>query len=522
MLPAWAWVNDPSLTFMFASYSDSLSTELSVLRRSLLSSDWFQRTFPQRVIFSADENMKTQYRNTAQGSMISTSMSGTVSGKGCDVLVIDDPLSAQESYSDVARESVNQIFTSTFRSRLNEPERGAIVLICQRLHEQDLPGYLLTNEPDTWTLVRIPMIAEVDEEIRFPISGRVVKRKAGDLLQPSRFSAAWCAREQAVNTFRWAGQYEQRPAPAGGAIFKSSWLQRYDQLPEKKDHVVISLDTAFSTKKSADYSVASIWIANDDGFYLAHIFRDKIEYPQLKMAIQNLASVWHPTAVLVEEKGSGQSLTQSLTQETLLPIIPVKVETDKVSRAHAVTALFESGRVFLPRFAPWLADFESELELFPFSANDDQIDSTTQALAYLREQMYEHQYPILDMNNDGTLLRIFQDSIVAGAQVVRDVWGKIVGNPRDQNLDKKALFPHECLAAGTTAQQQITQNMAGTGLWAPEKIPPCPYPDCKATCRVAINNKFHCNQCSRDTPNPACSQEVMVCGRNGPMMRTMP
>ena len=189
-MPAWAWQLDPSLRFVFASYSDSLSTELSIVRRNLLQSNWYQQTFPQRVVFAPDQNQKTQYENLAHGQMIATSMTGTVSGKGADILVLDDPLSPQQAFSDVEREAVNRDFDSTFRSRLNDPDEGVIIVVMQRLHQADLVGHLRESEPGVWTELILPMVAEKNEEIVFPISGRVVRRRVGDLLQPSRFPAS--------------------------------------------------------------------------------------------------------------------------------------------------------------------------------------------------------------------------------------------------------------------------------------------------------------------------------------------
>jgi predicted phage terminase large subunit-like protein len=389
--PCWCWAKDPSLSFLCTSYSDSLSEELSLLRRSLLQSAWFQELFPNTVLFNPDQNQKWKYQNTARGQMFATSMAGTALGAGCDFLIVDDPLSSEMSYSDAERGNVNRAFDATFRSRLNESERGGIVIICQRLHEVDLVGHLLANEPGVWRHISLPMVAEQDEEVVFPLSGRVLERKAGDLLHPAKFSRKWCQKQQAVlGSYLWSSQYLQRPGPLGGAIFKSDWFREYTNLPESKPGMsVLSLDTAFSTKKSADYSVASAWTMYEGRFYLRYVWRDRCEYPKLKAMVQALCEDLRPEVVLVEEKGSGQSLLQSLKEETSLPVVGVTPDTDKVSRAHGVSALFESGRVFFPKDEPWMPTFKHELELFPSSAHDDQVDSMTQALIYLRSRGYD-------------------------------------------------------------------------------------------------------------------------------------
>jgi predicted phage terminase large subunit-like protein len=490
-MPAWAWQRDPSLRFVFASYSDSLSTELSIVRRNLLSSNWYQSTWPQRVQFAPDQNQKTQYENLAHGQMIATSMTGTVSGKGADILVLDDPLSPQQAFSDVERESVNRDFDSTFRSRLNDPDEGVIIVVMRRLHQMDLVGHLRESEPGVWTELVLPMVAEKNEEIVFPISGRVVKRRIGDLLQPSRFPASWVAREKSVGSYRWNSQYQQHPSPPGGAIFKTAWLQQYEKLPES-GRVIMSLDTAFSTKRTADFSACSVWVASKGKFYLAWVWRDRCEYPQLKKVTEELAATWQAETVLIEEKGSGQSLLQSLQQETSLPVVGYKIGAeDKAQRAHGVSALFESGRIFVPKAAPWLADYLAEMEMFPSSAHDDMVDTTTMALAYLRSEEYEHQYPILDMARTGMLARI-QGTIAESVQfVTRNVFGKRVENPRDENVDRKALFPVEAQLRGLDVAQINPQTAAA---WELPPVGPCP--KCKATITVLVGGgQAHCNAC---------------------------
>jgi predicted phage terminase large subunit-like protein len=391
LFACWSWAKDPSLSFLFTSYSDSLSDELSILRRSLLQSKWFQEMFPGQVQFAADQNQKSKYQNLRKGQMIATSMSAVALGVGADFLLIDDALSPEQSYSDAERSNVNRAFDGTFRSRLNEAERGVIVIIAQRLHESDLIGHVLTNEPGgVWRHINLPMIAETDEEIVFPLSGRVLHRKAGDLLFPQRFSKKWCEKQRAtIGTYLWSSQYQQRPGVLGGAIFRRDWFRQYSELPqEKKGMTILSLDTAFSTKKTADYSVATVWTSYGTGFFLRYVWRERAAYPHLRAMTEALAEDFAVEAVLVEEKGSGQSLLQSLKEETSLPVVGIQVDTDKVSRAHGVSALFEAGRIFFPKDEPWMPTYLHELELFPSGAHDDCVDSSTMALAYLRSRQY--------------------------------------------------------------------------------------------------------------------------------------
>ena len=168
-----------------------------------------------------------------------------------------------------------------------------------------------------------------------------------------------------------------------GALFKRGWFVPYIELPTF-ECIIISLDTAFKTGTQNDYSVATVWGVTKTGFYLLDMWRSKVEFFELKAIVNQLAAKWSPSAVLIEDKASGQSLIQELKRDTRLPVVPIKVDTDKISRTYAITPTCEAGRVFLPEHAPWLDDLLDELMMFPSGPHDDQVDSMTQALAYLQ------------------------------------------------------------------------------------------------------------------------------------------
>jgi predicted phage terminase large subunit-like protein len=170
-----------------------------------------------------------------------------------------------------------------------------------------------------------------------------------------------------------------------GALFKREWFQPF-MVPPAFEQVVISLDTAFKTGTENDFSVATVWGVTRTGFYLVDLWRSKVEFFQLKECVLQLAGKWSPSAVLIEDKASGQSLIQELKRDTRLPVLPVKVDRDKMARAYAVTPTCETGRVFLPERAPWLNDFLDELMMFPTGPHDDQVDSLTQALDHLNKR----------------------------------------------------------------------------------------------------------------------------------------
>jgi predicted phage terminase large subunit-like protein len=251
-------------------------------------------------------------------------------------------------------------------------------VIATRWHEADLVGWLLKEHTsEGWKVISMPAIAETNEGWR----------GEGAPLWGQKFPADVLARiREAIGTSAWVSLYQQRPAPEQGAIFHREWWQRYTAPPEAR-RTVFSLDTAFKANTSSDYSVVLVMAETRTGYYVQHVARGRWEFPELKRQASMLAESWKPNAVLIEDAASGQSLIQTLRAETKLPILPVKTGgADKQSRAHAVSPLVESGRVFLPESAPWLADFMDEVTSFPTAPHDDQVDALTQALSYLHGQ----------------------------------------------------------------------------------------------------------------------------------------
>jgi hypothetical protein len=182
--PCSAWIIDPQASFICASFGEVLATNLSVKRRTLMQSSFYQRMFPGRVSFASDQNQKTLYENTAGGRMYSVPMGGQVMGMGANYLILDDPMSPAISYSDVERENVLREISSTWRSRFNNPMDDVMIVVQQRVHANDPAGYFLRTEQGQWTHLNLPMIAEREETITFPISGRTMFRPEGDLLHP--------------------------------------------------------------------------------------------------------------------------------------------------------------------------------------------------------------------------------------------------------------------------------------------------------------------------------------------------
>ena len=376
-LNAWAWTRWPHLKFISGSYAANIALELGLKTRRLVDSPWYQENWGARVKFSQDQNSKELFENTNHGLRKSVGVGGGVTGSGADVFIIDDPQNPEEAHSEADRKTCIRWFKETAYSRLNNQDVGLRVVIMQRLHQEDLTGWILENQPGLWRHICLPVSTEF--QVRPASAVRFYK---GGLFFPARFTPQIIRQAKVtLGDYGYAGQMGQAPAPIGGGIFKSDWWQRYKILP-RFSRRVWSWDTAVKTGEENDWSVGQLWAECENGYYLVRSIRLKLEYPDLLARVQ-AEFVLDPTAaILIEDKSSGQQLLQSIKKLTKLPIIAMEAAKDKVTRANIITPTVQSGRVFIPESAEWLPAFVSELALFPNGANDDQVDTFVHALIF--------------------------------------------------------------------------------------------------------------------------------------------
>jgi predicted phage terminase large subunit-like protein len=317
---------------------------------------------------------------------------GVLTGRGADYIIIDDPLKPSEALSDALRRSANDWFDHTLFSRLNDKRTGRIMVIMQRLHEDDLVGHVLGREG--WEVLSFPAIAEQDED--FVIQNLYgtcrVSRRVGEVVHPEREPLeALSTIRQTVGEYNFAEQYQQTPAPLGGGLIELAWFKTYEpgERPERFDQIVQSWDTANKSTELSDYSVCTTWGLRDRHIYLLHVLRKRMGYPELKRRVREQADAFAATVVVIEDKASGTQLIQDLIAEGLYAVTRYQPEADKVMRMNAQTATIENGFVYLPRDAPWLADYLHELSSFPNGKYDDQADSTSQALDWIKRGLVE-------------------------------------------------------------------------------------------------------------------------------------
>lgn len=381
--PAFLLGHDSSTHIMVASYSQALSLTHSVHTRRVMQSKWYHHLFPDTKI-SSDQATKTKFMTTKQGFRMATSVGGTATGEGGDFLIVDDPHNVMEAQSEVKRQTALDWYDQTFSTRLNNKKEGVIIIIMQRLHENDLTGHL--KEKGGYEELCLPAVAEKKQTIYFLGQEKWV-RKEGELLHPEREGVEELNKIKiALGEYGYAGQYQQRPAPLGGGMIKMDWFKKFTTQPDLSNVIRItqSWDTALTANTGSDYSVCTTWLQTNEAHYWIDMYRAKLEFPELKRAAISLAMKFNPHVVLIEDKGSGQSLLQELRKEPTINALPIKPIGDKVVRMSAASPTIEAGKVYIPDTAAWLTDAISEMMQFPNGKHDDIVDSKSQYLNWIR------------------------------------------------------------------------------------------------------------------------------------------
>lgn len=378
--PAFLLGHDPRQKIFGISYGTDLSAKHAHDFRAIVESAWYRAAFPRmRVARAVDSDVET----TERGFRKSTSVSAALTGFSGDLFIIDDPQKPVDAQSETSRSSLNQWFSNTLRSRLDNKKTGVIIIVAQRVHLNDLTGYLLENS-DEWTVLSLPAIAEIEEKIAIG-EGKFHVRHAGQALHPKYEALATLEKlRNEVGPDVFSAQYQQAPVPSGGAMIRRDWLRYYDTLPERsyRTKVIQSWDTAAKDGAQNDWSVCTTWMLADKHFYLLDMTRGRYEYPRLRDTAIALADRFKPDRILIEDASTGIALAQELRQIRVYAVKAIAVERDKIGRLYVQQAKFAAGLVLFPRGTKFLAEVEAELLTFPQGKTDDIVDSVSQALAY--------------------------------------------------------------------------------------------------------------------------------------------
>lgn len=413
--PAWQWLRRPSWRALYVSATPTVALRDSMKCKDLIESEWFQGTFQPKWKLSADQNAKSNYENTRGGARIAKSVGAGVTGDRVEAIFVDDPIDAADANSNPIRESVNQWYSSALNNRVATPATATRIIIMQRLHEEDLSGYLLNPENATgWDHLCIPMEAEEPKKPTF--LGWVDRRKPGELLMPSRFDAKYLAGEKvSLGSTGYAGQMQQRPAPVGGNKFKREWWQYWHDPtwptwkilskrpkdasdkptvalpPEGRrgfDAIFQSWDMSFKGGDKNDWTVGlTVGIAGSRR-YVLEMVRRKMGFSEAQREVRAMYERWRPMGILIEEAANGHAVIQTLTDK-IPGIIPVRPEGGKESRAAGMEPKVEAGNWLLPADALWLDIWVDEFGSFPKGKHDDVCDSASQVETYLTSTGFE-------------------------------------------------------------------------------------------------------------------------------------
>jgi len=380
-LPAYILGNDPTAKIICISYSDDLAKTLSRDFGRIVEADWYRGIFPEvrRKKFTESEFVTDQ-----GGSRYATSINGTLTGRGGDFIIIDDPIKPEDTLSDSKRLSTNEWYKSTLLSRLDDKARSVLIIVMQRLHINDLTGF--AESSGGFEKLSLPAIATQDENV--PVSEtEYYPRAEGELLHEAREdNATIAAIKDQVGPFIFQAQYQQKPECPDGELIKRRYLNIVNGTAgiASGGFHWISVDSALSTTETADFSAISIGYSNRDGHYVLFAERGRWDYESLKDRVLAHAKRHRDVTFIVEEAGSGISLLQYLRRSGA-NCFWHRPNRDKVERAALVLPIFHAGRVNLVSQEgrnSWIDPYINELVSFPHGRFDDQVDSLVQALRW--------------------------------------------------------------------------------------------------------------------------------------------
>lgn len=398
--PAWVWAEiDPATKFIYSSYAQPLSDKSAKQHRDLMTDDWYQSLYSDRVQLGADQAAQVRFfENDKHGFRFSTSVGGTVTGYHGDILVFDDLAKAQDAegknlYDPSAIRKANDFWFSTMSTRQANPETTRKVGIMQRLHHDDTAGRCIASKE--YEVLTLPMEYERKRAVVSCLGWCDPRTEEGELLWPERYSAKTVETlKRDLGPVAAAAQLRQCPSPPGGVIFKKETFRHWGVLGsrfEQRPHeglMLVSWDCAFKEKTDSDYVVGTVWLASGANFFLLDRFRAQTSFTKTLVAVKDMQKRWpYLTYTLVEDKANGTAVIDTLRDE-VPGLLAVEPHGGKQVRAHATTALFAAEQVWFPPPAenPWIEETMAELVAFPLGAHDDEVDSITQALIFLRSK----------------------------------------------------------------------------------------------------------------------------------------
>lgn len=409
--PAWEWIGQPHLQYLTGSYARDLAIRDAVDARRVIESEVYRECWGDRFVMTGDQNVKSRYENDKRGMRTITSTDSAATGFGGNRIIVDDPISAVDADNEIARNDSIEWWKGTVATRFNNPQADAAVIVQQRLHENDLSGYLLSKHPGEWEHLVFPMRYEPTRPIfvegkmqEVPTETVVTKigyrdprhtqpidpvTKKGALLNPARLNETTVKQmENDLGEYHSSAQLQQRPSSRGGVIFKRDNWQFWKELPEL-DEIILSVDCSFKDTKSSDYVAIQVWGRKRAQYYMIRRLRKKMGFGATCEAIRTHKALFPKVnAILVEDKANGSAVIETLKKE-IAGILAIEPEGGKVARAYAVQPTHESGNIFIPDASvdPEIEVYLGEVSSFPHAPNDDETDATTQAVNWFKNRV---------------------------------------------------------------------------------------------------------------------------------------
>lgn len=387
--PAWEWIERPSLQYLTACYAADLATRDAVASRRIIESASYAECYGDSFRMTSDQNVKTRYENNRAGSRVVTSTGGSATGFGGNRIIWDDPVNAMNADSEVLRLAAIEYYRGTLATRLNSPSEDAIVVVHQRLHDNDPTGYLLRESGEKWVHLVLPLRYE-REFAKTTVLGFVDPRtEEGELLHPARLADAEAsALESTMGSYHRDAQLQQRPGSRAGVMFKRADWKFYTALPEL-DEIVLSLDATFKDAETSDYVALHVWGRKGADKFLVDRVHDRMGFGATLQAVRTMYAKHAAkcVAVLVEDKANGSAIIETLHKE-IDAVIGINPEGGKVARGYAIQPEHEAGNLHLPdpSIAPWVEEVIGEASAFPAGAHDDDVDAFTQAINWLKNR----------------------------------------------------------------------------------------------------------------------------------------
>lgn len=384
--PMWMLGNNPDKKIMIVSYSVSLARKfLRTIRNNINQKG--------KLIFGIELDVATATELTLKnhsGYILGVGINGSITGKSADIMIIDDPIkNSAEANSATIRNKIKEAYDTTLSSRLQDG--GAIIVIMTRWHSDDLVGSLLEETEEQWEHISLPAIAKEND---------LLGRKVGEpLWQSLQFYEKFRER---IGSYNFSALFQQEPVENEYLIFNPNWWRYWETLP-KLTEVFQIWDTAFKINEKNDYSVCVTMGYAGNAIYVLDVFRRKMTYPDLERKVVEKFKEYNPDWIFIEDAGSGQSLIQSFNSVKYAHNMRIEglKPSNKVTRAHSVSALVENGQVYLKKGADWVIPFVNELASFPSGKNDDQVDGFAYGAVKMKDKItISFDYSLLTKGNE--------------------------------------------------------------------------------------------------------------------------